>query len=169
MGEIDSIENKLFLTKDSIDFKEVVDEFLGENPPEEEIDKLEFRKAKTDALLYRFKTIYGLDILEPQDGCSVFNVKKEDEYLIKRCLHRFLVHKSKRGGTGASSDGSGKLFEEISANAVKNFLGENAKSILTGEAGDNLSPEFLKKITTTLQEKEGVYHNLPPQAKDDGG
>lgn len=174
MTEIDAIENKLFLTKDVINFEEAIDEFLSEDPPEEERDKLEFRKAQAEELLYRFNTIYGLDILTPENGYSLLNVIKKDEelkddvFLIKRYLHLFLIYKSKTGGTGASSDRSGKLFEGISAHAVKNFLGEGSKIILTGEAGDCLSTERLKEITEVLYEKEGSYHNLPQRAKDDG-
>lgn len=174
MTEIDAIENKLFLTKDAINFGEAIDDFLSEEYSGEEIDKLEFRKDKAEELLYRFNTIYGLDILTPENGYSLLNVIKKDEelkddaFLIKRYLHRFLIHKSKMGGTGASSDRSGKLFEAISAQAVKNFLGEGSKIILTGEADDCLSTERLKEIAKVLHEKEGKHHNLPQRAKDDG-
>lgn len=171
MGEIDKIENKISLLDPTIDFQEVIDSYLSETLPEEEIEEidiLEFRKNQVFSLQYRFGEMYNLSILTPENGFSTLNVLDDDSINVKKYLHRFLIYKTITGGKEANTDGSAELFEYISANAVKNFLGKGAKVIMVGEGRDNLTEERLTSIINDLREKPGRYYNLPNRAKDDG-
>jgi hypothetical protein len=171
MGELDYFENNISLLGATIEFEELVDIFLSENYPEsdiEGIDKLGFRRDKLFQLQYRFSNFYDLDIFVPENGYSLINIIKDDIINPKKYLHRFLSYKTLTGGDNANNDGSAKLFEDISANAVKNFLGEGAKSIMVGEGRENLTFGKLDQISVDLKENKGVYNNLPPMAKDDG-
>lgn len=171
MNEIDIIENNISLLKTSIDFEEIIDDCLSEKFSESEIsemDLLGYRRDKVRELQYRFSNIYNLDVLTPENGFSILNIDKSEDYKIKKYLHRFLSYKSITGGEGANSDGSAQLFELISANAVKNYLGSGAETIMVGEGKEALTKERLKEIIDILKEKDGVVHNLPNMAKDDG-
>jgi hypothetical protein len=171
MTEINLIENRISLLESPIEFEEIVDDYLSETFSEEEIkaiDKLSFRKDKIEELHNRFTEIYGMDILEPEDGFSILNVKDCERFYAKKYLHRFLSYKCKTGGANASVDGSAELFEKISANAAKNYLGNDAKIIMVGEGRVNLTEERLKQISNEMYENLGVYCNLPNRAKDDG-
>ncbi len=169
--EIDIIENSISLLNTSIEFEEIIDSYLSGVSTDEEIkgdDRLSYRKRKLDQLQYRFKKIYNLDILCPENGCSVLNVKCSSNLRVKMYLHRFLSFKNSTGGGNANADGSAELFEDISANAVKNYLGDGSKSIMVGEGRANLTETRLKQISKEIHENTGLYDNLPNQAKDDG-
>jgi len=171
MEEIDIIENNISLLKTSIEFEEVIKDCLSEKYSDSEIgeiDLLEYRRDKVNQLKYRFSNIYNLDILSPENGFSILNIDDSEDFKIKKYLHRFLSFKSLTGGEGANAEGSAELFEFISANAVKSFLGEGSHSLMVGEKRGNLTKERLIQITEELHEKPGVYHNLPKKAKDDG-
>ncbi|CAA0169756.1 hypothetical protein NACSLCCMFF_160013 [Tenacibaculum maritimum] len=174
MAEIDEIENRISLLDEYIDFEEIIDIYIDETPNDEndadidDIDMLEYRKKQALSLLYRFKEIYELNILSPENGYSILNIAEDENLNIKKYLHRFLAYKSKTGGKGANSDGSAELFEYISANAVKSFFGKGTNVIMVGEGRSSLTVEVLKNITQKLKEYSGVYHNLPNRAKDDG-
>jgi hypothetical protein len=171
MNEIDIIESNISLLKTSIDFEEIIDDCLSEIFSESEIsemDLLGYRRDKISQLQYRFSNIYNLDILTPENGFSILNIDESENYKIKKYLHRFLSYKSITGGECANSDGSARLFELISANAVKNYLGSGAETIMVGEGKEALTKERLKEITDILNERDGLTHNLPKMAKDDG-
>ena len=169
MEVIDIIENKIHLHKSLIDFEQIVDEYLSEHDESENEDKLAFRKSKFAELFCRVSKIYCMDIsLTSEDGYSIINIEDANDVNVKRYLHRFLSYKCLIGGTNAKQDGSAELFEEISANAVTNYLGLGAKSIMIGEGRKSLTKEVLEKITDELNEKYGIYCNLPDKAKDDG-
>ncbi len=171
MTKIDFIESRLSILKPSISFEEIIDEYLSEQYSEEEIntmDIVEFRRNTVNELNNRFSDIYNLDILKPENGFTILNIEDTENVKVRKYLHKFLVSKSNTGGEGASSDGSAELFEKISANAVKNYLGEGASIIMVGEGRQQLRVSVLKEITEKLNEKTGVYHDLPTRAKDDG-
>lgn len=171
MDEIDIIENNISLLEPSIEFEDVINNYLSEKLSEAEISKLDllgFRRDKISQLQYRFSNIYNLDILSPENGYSVLNVGDNKAFKIKKYLHRFLSFKSLTGGAGANADGSAELFELISANAVKNYLGDDSKIVMVGEGNEALTKVRLKEIVDILQEREGRDYNLPDKAKDDG-
>ncbi len=171
MREIDVIENRISLLEPHIEFEEIIDEFLSETFPEEEIEtinRLEYRKNQLTQLQFRFTEMYNLNILTPENGFSILNVEDNEEVNIKKYLHRFLAFKSETGGTNANIDGSAELFEYISANAVKNFLGEGAEIVMVGEGRSNLTEERLRQISNDIKENEGIFSNLPQRAQDDG-
>jgi len=171
MEEMDIIENNISLLKTSIEFEDVIKDCLSEKFPDGEIsemDMLGYRRDKLNQLQYRFSNIYNLDILSPENGFSILNIDDSEDFKIKRYLHRFLSYKSLTGGEGANSDGSAELFELISANAVKNYLGNGAETIMVGEGSKALTETRLEDIVGILREKGGVFHNLPKKAKDDG-
>ncbi|MCK0144035.1 hypothetical protein MWU78_00045 [Arenibacter sp. F26102] len=168
---IDVIENRISLLDSIIVFEDIIDEYLSETYTDEEIqemDILSFRKRQLDSLQYRFAELYNLNVLSPQNGFSILQVKDNVDLNIKKYIHRFLSYKSVTGGSNANADGSAELFEDISANAVKNFLGDGSKVIMVGEGRSNLTIERLNEISNLIVEKPGVYHNLPGRAKDDG-
>lgn len=171
MEEIDFIENNISLLKSSIDFDDIISNYLSETYTDDEIREiniLEFRKDNVDKLQYRFSQIYNLDILSPENGFTILNIADSDDLKIKRYLHRFLIYRNFIGGVRANVDGSSQLFEEISANAVKAFLGEGSDVIMVGQGRSNLTSERLEEIAEELHEKKGSTHNLPKGAKDDG-
>lgn len=171
MKEIDIIENRISLLESSVEFKEIIDEYLSETFDEDEIeamDKLEFRKNRLSQIQYRFTEMYDLNILSPENGFSILTVEDNEDINIKKYLHRFLSFKSITGGANANADGSAELFENISANSVKKFLGDGAKIIMVGEGRSSLTPERLIQISNLINENEGVHVNLPNRAKDDG-
>lgn len=171
MKEIDIIENRISLLEPFIKFEEIINGYLSETFPEDEIEamsKLEFRKNQLSQLQYRFTEMYNLNILSPENGFSILKVEDNEEINIKKYLHRFLAFKSITGGTNANADGSAELFEYISANAVKKFLGDGAEIIMVGEGRSNLTTERLIQISNDIKEVEGVFTNLPARAKDDG-
>lgn len=171
MDEIDIIENNISLLDSSIKFDDIINNYLSENFSYNEIremDLLEFRKDKIRQLQFRFANIYKMDILSPEDGYSILNVDDREGFNIKKYLHRFLSFKSLTGGAGANADGSAELFEYISANAVKNYLGKGARTIMVGEGKKALTKVRLKEIVDILNEREGRDYNLPEKAKDDG-
>lgn len=172
MSEIDKIESKISLLEDCVDFEEIIESVIIDLPTDEndvEVeDVLEYRKNQAEALLYRFENVYELDILSHEDGYSILSVSNEEKFRVKKYLHKFLVYKNLTGGKDANKDGSAELFEYISANAVKNFLGQGTDIIMVGEGRSNLKEQTLIEITKKLNENKGVYHNLPTRAKDDG-
>lgn len=168
---IDIIENRISLLDSFIVFEEIIDEYLSETHTDEEIqeiDILSFRKRQLDSLQYRFAELYNLNVLTAENGFSVLKVEDNQDLNIKKYIHRFLSYKSVTGGKNANVDGSAELFEDISANAVRNFLGDGSKVIMVGEGRSNLTIERLSEISKLIVEKPGVYHNLPNRAKDDG-
>ncbi len=171
MGELDCIESKISLLDDIIDFDEIVDDFLSESFKEEDrlqSDEINHKKNYYRSLNYRFTTIYNLDILHPDNGYSQLHVNSDNENKVKRYLHRFLTLKDLNGGENANTDGSAELFECISANAVKNYLGQDSNIIMVGEGKSNLTESKLKEIIDQMKEKTGSFCHLPDQAKDDG-
>jgi len=171
MEEIDIIENNISLLKTSIEFEEVIKDCLSEKFSDDEIsemDMLGYRRDKLNQLQYRFSNIYNLDILSPENGFSILNIDDSEDFKIKRYLHRFLSYKSLTGGKNANVDGSAEIFELISANAAKNYLGDGANIIMVGEGNKALTKIRLKEIVGILQEREGRDYNLPDRAKDDG-
>jgi len=171
MKEIDIIENRISLLEPFIEFEEIIDEYLSETFPEDEIEsmnKLEFRKNQLNQLQYRFTEMYDLNILSPENGFSVLKIEDDEDINVKKYLHRFLSFKSITGGANANVDGSAELFECISANAVKKFLGDGAEIIMVGEGRSRLTSERLIQISNLINENEGVHFNLPDRAKDDG-
>lgn len=168
MRAVDFIENNLSLLSSNIDFEGLVKDYIVENPLEDYQDEVEYIDEQLRELSYRMN-IYGLsNLISPEDGNSILVINKDDKFNVKKYLHRFLSFKSLTGGESANADGSAELFEKISANAVKNFLGEGAKIQMVGEGRENLTEKRLIEIIEGLREKEGVFHNLPKQAKDDG-
>lgn len=171
MDEIDVIENKISILDNQIEFEEIINIFLSDKYSEDEIqemDVLGFRKEKGSQINKRFSNIYQLDILTPENAYSVFNVKDGIDFNVKKHLHRFLSHKSLTGGTGSIADGSAELFEYISANAVKNYLGTGSKTIMVGEGKSRLTDVRLNEIVKELYERAGSFDNLPERAQDDG-
>lgn len=167
MTDVDALENKLSLLNDSIEFEDIVDDFLCSSG----IDNTspdEFRANAAVTIIKRFRDIYNLDVISSENGHSTLVISTDQTTKAKKYLHRFLTYKNETGGEGASSDGSAALFERISANAVRNYLGGDAKNILVGEGGSRLTEDVLKDITTKLNEAPGVFSNLPERAQDDG-
>ncbi len=168
---IDIIEDRISLIDSFINFEEIINEYLSETHTDEElqeIDILSFRKRQLDSLQYRFIKLYNLNILTSENGYCTLKVNDVLNLNIKNYLHRFLTYKSITGGSNANLDGSAELFEDISANAVKNFLGEGSKSIMIGEGRANLTEDRLKEISLEINENPGIFYNLPNKAKDDG-
>ncbi|MCT4599462.1 MAG: hypothetical protein N4A32_00990 [Marinifilaceae bacterium] len=188
MSSIESISGNIFLTKNylikvieyidcnlnlirsNINFKDLVDESVSscisiENENLDEYD-VRYREECFNAINNRFKKDYELDIFSIEDGYTKLSI--QDGEIEKKNLHKFLVYHSFNGGENAKSNGAGSLFERISANSVKNFLGKNSKYILVGEDGRNLNKEALEDYAKELSEKFGHCNNLPTKAQDDG-
>ncbi len=173
MNIVNYLDNRISLTKPAIDLGEFITEYLSENHADllednNSFDELEYRKDNIMSLQDRFIDYYGIEI-NPEDGYSILTIDTEnEENKIKRYLHRFLTYKSLVGGKGANSDGSAKLFEAISANSVRSFIGDNTAIIMIGEGRNNLTAEQLNNISSKMEEKIGTIRDLPSQAKDDG-
>jgi len=173
MNEIDRIENGISLLDKVIDFEEIINGYLSVNGLDYsedgiDIDPVEFRTDKANSIIKRFSDIYDFNIITPENGFCTLSLSTDENVAAKKYLHRFLTYKNRTGGDGASSDGSAILFEKISANAVKNYLGDGSQTILIGENRERLTEDVLKQIATELNENPGVFNNLPIRAQDDG-
>lgn len=166
MNDINNIENRLSLFKESIAIEDLVDEYLCEESLD--YNPNEFRASIANSIIERFTDIYNLNIISTENGNSTFVISTDQNIKAKKYLHRFLTYKNITGGEGANSDGSVALFERISANAVRYYLGANAKIILVGECGECLTEKVLREISIELNEKSGTFDDLPVRAKDDG-
>ncbi len=173
MNEIDRIENGISLLDDVIDFEEIIDEYLSENGLDYgedgiDINPVEFRTDKATSIIERFADIYDFNIITPENGFCTLSLSTNKDVTAKKYLHRFLTYKNKTGGTGANADGSAILFEKISANAVRNYLGDGSQIIQVGEGRERLTEDVLQQIALELNENSGVFNNLPTRAQDDG-
>ena len=172
---ISKIEYELSLFEYSINFEELLEKILAEDPDNPDnpnnpdnhnknVSLSEKRISYFDALQYRFKDIYDLDILNFDNGDARLTINQEEKFTIKKYLHKFLLHFDNNGATGVQPEIS-KLFEKISMNAVKNYLGKNSKGLLTP---CKLNKHSLECIAKTLSEQFGTINNLPPHTKDAG-
>lgn len=168
MEAVDFIDTNLSLLNSNVDFEDIVKAYTNQYPLEDYQIFDEFLYEKFDELITRMN-FYGLsELIIPENGNTTLIIEDQADLNVKKYLHRFLTYKSDTGGLGANSDGSAQLFEDISANAVKNFLGEGSQIIMVGEGRVSLTEARLKEITKEIKESKGVYEDLPMRAKDDG-
>lgn len=145
------------------------DSFVFDNEIDTNYDINEFKKNLFDEINFRLTMIYNLDILKPENGYSKIKLTLDnEEQIAKFNLLKFLLNKMETGGENWVNDGSAELFERISANSIKNYLGQGTETILIGEGKENLTIKKLKEICRIMNEPFGSTNNLPKKAKDDG-